>query len=174
MMVIPVYIVYGETMVAQSTLNVNAFPNEHHKIVDYASKQLDRFFYSKKRLKSDLNQCANSFFSHLRRNWPSYKKSAQDQKLKQIIFHSESLEYLSSIHFSLYELKSFLDIYAYLVCKSLPSKVKFRSFSGKKYGNEELSGGKFFNWINKISEKKYPEKNKLIEIFVTNIRDWIT
>ena len=55
-----------------------------------------------------------------------------------------------------------------LVCKSLPSKVKSRSFSGKKYGNEELSGGKFFNWINKISEKKYPEKNKLIEIFVTN------
>lgn len=92
----------------------------------------------------------------------------------RLVVYSDGIEYLTALHSVLYSLKSFLDVYAKLICRLINSNTNPTTFGAKNVDGKRISGGKFIKWIKGSSPSSYESKGKLIEVIYSHSNNWIT
>ena len=131
---------------ASSYFNVNAFPTSVHTDVKSAESRFAIFHYQMKLL-----------HTHLANDRARLKDCIAEPKmeLESVLIRNsrdrytaklDGLETLACVHALFYLLKSFLDVYAQLLCHLVTPKQSI-TFKRKKIGKDSIAGGVFVDWL---------------------------
>lgn len=173
-----VYVVCGPSMMcATALLNPNAFPNYMEKEANVVARRFAIVLHNIDSLSINIDKATENFYTDLKRNWQMYIQACNRKPDIESIAEHLGLEYLSSMHSFLYELKAFLDVYAKLICMLISNTEETKTkltFSKANIEGTPLSGGKLVRWINNCSLKTVPKQRKLTKQIISSSKEWIT
>jgi len=159
---------------ATGVFNGNAFPGSLDKHATVCANRLALFLFNLERVKYALDTAYDDFSRQLISNSSDLCDAASNRRDLKFVVYSDGLEYHTALHFALYSLKSFLDVYSILMCRSINEKTKTTTFGSKNFEGKKISGGKFLSWINGTSPASYDKKDQLIETVARHSHQWIT
>lgn len=161
-------------MTATNIFNGNAFPETFNKYSEVCANRLALFLFNLEEVKYALKASYEDFSWRLISKSNDLCAAAASRGDLKIIAYTDGLEYLTTLHFALYSLKSFLDVYARLICRLINSNAKPTEFHAKEVNGKRISGEKFVRWIENSSPSSYESKGKLIEVIYRHSNNWIT
>lgn len=160
---------------ATTLLNNNNFPDTAKYAAGMAANRLAVMLHNIDLLNSSIDNAAEDFYVHLKRNWQGYVRACKQKPDIEFIAYSDGLEYISSMHSILYEFKAFLDLYAQLVCRLIKPTGSTKGFSRATIKGVSLSGGGFANWIDSsCSVNDVPNQSELTKQIIHASSEWIT
>lgn len=170
-----VQIVFVDTYTHEVThiFNANAFAKGVEKEVGACVTRLTIFRHSVREVCAQVSNDFRVFKTNLDEQVEALEDSAiKRPDLKLVCYHDNTL-YLSAICSSLIYLKSFLDMYSILICKSIIPTQSAVLFSKKLVDGEEkkIAGGTLINWLNKSTPD--PKHAALSEVILRHSKDWI-
>jgi hypothetical protein len=168
-------IVCGPSMVcATALMNANSVAPEFETEVNVAARRLAIFLHQVKVLPVEVDVVQRDFYAHLDRNWEPYVSAVKQKTDFEYIAYADGLGYLARFHAILYELKSFLDIFARLICRLVSSKPGPNGFNKGKVGDVDVSGGKLINWLAGHTIESLPNRDALVHLLTSASHEWIT
>lgn len=171
MKAIPLIIVSEDTAAACGWFNTNAFPGELRDLVDACRGRsaLLRFFV--RNMHREVELALQRFEVEYRRRGVESEQLPADARLV-VVF--DATGYLACLDGVLYALKSFLDVYAQLMARVIHGNASIGSFSKKKIGSTDLSGGSLIHWLRCSAPRACAEAGKLADVVESHSRHWIT
>ncbi|MGR8951540.1 MAG: hypothetical protein ACU83V_03905 [Gammaproteobacteria bacterium] len=161
-------------MTATAIFNGNAFPETANKSSLACANRLAIFLYNIDEIKYALRSSYDDFTSQLILHSNDLIGAANSRADLRFVVYSDGLEYLTSFHSALYSLKSFLDVYARLICLLINPHTDATTFGAKKIDGKQISGGKFLKWIDGNSPSTYENKEILMNVIICHSSKWIT
>lgn len=156
-----------------AVFNGNAFPDELNTESTVCANRLSIFLYSVEDVNHSLKVTLSDFQKQLLSQSKDLCSASSKRADLHLVAYSDGLEYLTAFHLALYSLKSFLDVYARLICKLINNKTTSTTFGAKKNKGVKVSGEKLAKWISS-SPDSFTEKEQLVEVVRSHGSTWIT
>lgn len=165
-------IVSPELWSAYAVFNSNAFAEDLSSIVDSCSLRLGM-----------LVALSNSLDIEVEREWQILEaeltadrgglSDSVFQGEVPIIAYADGLQYLGVLYSYLATVKSFLDVYALLMGKTIGRNLTW-SFKKGRIGQDDISGGAILNWLHRSAPKTFTSSRHLADAIEHHSRSWIT
>jgi len=163
------YSVIGDTV-----FNENAYPVHLEKEVGFCGKKLSMFLYACRKYQVDIISSRDELSKEIIKNWAELNAlSAEKTDFNFVIAHDD-LPHDSSFYLVFYELKSFLDVFAKLLCKMLNEKVSPVAFKHGVVREKRYAGAGFPDWILKLRVANCRSKQELHDTIIRHSAKWIT
>ncbi len=171
-LVIPIDIVGPEKFEALGMLNPNAFPKGLRPSAMACADQLALTSYSIRVIRKAIYQDLKKLIEELHGN-PSFKDFVPNPQKPTLVI-CRQIDFQAGVQSFFITIKSVLDIYARIVAKAIMPESKFFGFGKKKFKGRKIPGGCLLNFLERSVPRSCIYKEKVIEIIVSHIDDWIS
>ncbi len=170
-MVIPVIIVDRHFAEASALFNPNAFPARVRSDAASCGDRLAILTHSVEIVVREPALDRSRLLQEIRENKAFTGFSPRPDKPAVLVLHN--LNFVSGLYSALIALKSFLDLYSRLIARSLVPSSSVFGFSGAKYKDRNLSGGRFLKWIEGSAPRSFQNRDRLVAILLAHVNDWV-
>ena len=159
-----------------SVFNSNAFPVGLEPNVKACSTRAAIHLVHFNMLEDAIEKNCEDFQKELKINITDQTiASLKNKHSDSMIVYYDGIDFLAAFHDYLHSLKSFLDVYSILICKTIqPTLMQKILFDTRTIGGEKISGGKVLNWLKHSAPQSFTNSLKLQEVFEKHSKDWIT
>jgi len=168
---IKIVITAPEREAALRVFNPNAFPNALASVVDACSLRFSLLTSQAVFLHEESNRDMANLELQLCHALSGYADFAAAHS--EVIAVYEGIGLLRGLHGFLSTMKSLLDVYAQLCGKLIHSNQTW-TFKRARVEGDELSGGKFINWLRCSAPNSYQSATQLAEVISAHSHQWIT
>jgi hypothetical protein len=145
-------------MTATAIFNANGFPDIARREVEVCANRFALFLYNSTLMTSAIQTELSEFISALKPYEDDLKRTCKSHPDLRTVAYSDGLLYLNALHSFLYSLKSFLDVFARLVCKLINPSATPTTFKSK--------GVALANWVERSAPNSFPDRLRLKELIL--------
>lgn len=165
-------VVSPELWSAYAVFNANAFGENLSSIVDSCSLRLGMLVALSTNLSLDVERAWQILEAELRADRGGLSDSVLQSEVP-IVVYADGLHYLGTLYSYLSTVKSFLDVYALLMGKTIGRNLNW-SFKRSRVAQDEISGGSIVNWLHRSAPKAFTSSRDLADAIEHHSRSWIT
>lgn len=155
--------------------NLNAFPVELAPNVEACSTRAAIHLLCLNMVKEAVKKNHKDFQKELKiKITAEYVTSLREKHLDSVIVYYGGIDYLTALHGFLISLKSFLDVYALLICRTIQPSLPGMLFNTRSVGGGKISGGRVINWLKDSAPRTFTHSLKLQEVIENHSNNWIT
>jgi len=162
------------TAAANAIFNPNGFPGELQREVTICANRFALYLHNSSLLASAIEKDRSEFLSILSANANDLESACNSRPELRVVAYTDGLRHLMIFHSILYSLKSFLDVFAILVCRIINPRTSPTTFGSKKINGKEISGAKLARWVERSSPASFSKKLQLKDLVLSHSRDWIS
>ena len=155
-----------------AVFNANAFPEDLSSIVESCSLRLGMLVA----LSTSLSLEVEREWQILEAELHADRGGLLDSVLRSevpIVAYADGLQYLGTLYSYLATVKSFLDVYALLIGKTIGRNLTW-TFKKGRVAQDDISGGSIVNWLHRSAPKTLISSRILAEAIERHSRSWIT
>jgi len=131
-----------------SVFNSNAFPVGLEPNVEACSTKAAIHLVHLNMVKEAVKKNYKDFQKELKLKITSqYVASLKKSHSDPVIVYYDGLDYLAALYGFLNSLKSFLDVYATLICRTIQPSLGKKSFKRGMVGGKRIAGGAVVRWL---------------------------
>ncbi len=158
-----------------SVFNSNAFPVGLEPNVEACSTKAAIHLVHLNMVKEAVKKNYKDFQKELKLKITSqYVASLKKSHSDPVIVYYDGLDYLAALYGFLNSLKSFLDVYATLICRTIQPSLGKKSFKRGMVGGKRIAGGAVVRWLKGSAPKTFKNSSKLQRAIENHSNNWIT
>lgn len=165
-------VVSPELWSAYAVFNPNAFATDLSSIVDSCSLRLGMLAALSTSLSLEVEREWQILEAELEADRGGLSNSVLESNVP-IVAYADGLQYLGVLYSYLATVKSFLDVYALLMGKTIGRNITW-SFKRGCVAQDDISGGPIINWLRRSAPKTLTSSGILAEAIEHHSRNWIT
>ena len=155
--------------------NLNAFPVELRPNVEACGTRAAIQLVHLNMVKEAVKKNYKDFQKELKINLTNkFITSLKESHLDSVIVYYDGIDYLTAFHGFLNSLKSFLDVYSTLICRTIQPSSGKTLFNQGRVGEKKISGGRVVNWLKESAPKTFKNSSRLQKVIENHSNNWIT
>jgi hypothetical protein len=171
----PINLVGEERWSTYGVFNSNAFPDELSINAEACSTRAAILLAHLNMIKEAIKKDEKDFRAELKKYYTdSFVVSLRKRPSDKFVAYYDGIDYLAAFHGFLNSLKSFLDVYATLICRTIQPSSSTLLFGAKPVEGGKISGGRVINWLKRSAPITFKHSSKLQKAIENHSNNWIT